>query len=78
MDDYSLKRLIAGDFRLLIYYSEGDNPEPEIINSIEQMCTKHKLSPDSIRFAIGNYKLKNTKFCVFFLTVNCTIDTYKY
>tara|TARA_B100000085_G_C18532387_1_gene508543 strand:- start:335 stop:1540 length:1206 start_codon:yes stop_codon:yes gene_type:complete len=66
MDDYSRKRLIAGDFRLLIYYSEGDNPEPEIINSIEQMCTKHKLSPDSIRFAIGNYKLKNTKPFVFF------------
>ena len=66
MDEYSRKRLIAGDFRLLIYYSEGDNPEPEIVNSIKQMCATHKLSPDSIRFVIGNYKLKDTKPFVFF------------
>ena len=35
MDDYSRTRLKAGDFRLLIYYSEGDNPNPEINNSLK-------------------------------------------
>lgn len=66
MDDYSRARLIAGDFKLLIYYSEGDNPDPEIYISLERMCKTHNISMSQIRFVIANYKLKNRKPFVYF------------
>jgi len=66
MDDYSRKRLIQGDFRLLFYYSEGDNPNPEINNSIDRMCEQHKIPKNAIRFVIANYKLKDQLPFVYF------------
>ena len=59
MEPYSRKRLIQGDFRLLFYYSEGDNPNPEIYDSLERMINKHKIDKSCIRFVIANYKLKD-------------------
>jgi len=66
MDDYSRARLIQGDFRLLFYYSEGDNPNPEINSSIDRMCEQYKLPLNAIRFVIANYKLKNQLPFVYF------------
>jgi len=66
MDPYSRQRLIQGDFRLLFYYSEGDNPDPEIKNSLQKMIEKYKLHSNSIRFVIANYKLKNKLPFVYF------------
>ena len=66
MDDYSRKRLVSGDFRLLFYYSEGDNPNPEIYDSIEHMCTAHNIAQEQIRFVTANYKLKNEMPFVYF------------
>jgi len=66
MDDYSRTRLIAGDFRLLIYYSEGDNPDPEIYMSLERMCNTHDIPLEQIRFVIANYNLRNTPPFVYF------------
>jgi len=66
MDDYSRSRLKAGDFRLLIYYSEGDNPDPEIYMSLERMCDTHNIPMEQIRFVISNYNLRNTPPFVYF------------
>ena len=66
MEPYSKQRLIQGDFRLLFYYSEGDNPDPEIINAIDKICSKHKISKNAIKFVIANYKLKDTPPFLYF------------
>jgi len=66
MEPYSRKRLIQGDFRLLFYYSEGDNPDPEIYNAINKMCGTHNISKNSIKFVIANYKLKDKHPFVYF------------
>tara|TARA_B100001093_G_scaffold167453_1_gene160074 strand:+ start:3489 stop:4694 length:1206 start_codon:yes stop_codon:yes gene_type:complete len=66
MEPYSRQRLIQGDFRILFYYSEGDNPEPEINNSIDKMCEKYKIPKNAIRFVIANYKLKGKTPFVYF------------
>ena len=66
MDKRSLQRFKSGDFRVLFYYSEGDNPNPEINNSLDRMCSTHNVSKDSIRFVIANYKLKDTLPFVYF------------
>ena len=66
MEPYSKQRLIQGDFRLLFYYSEGDNPNPEINDTIDKLCAKHNISKNAIKFVIANYKLKNTDPFVYF------------
>jgi len=60
MDEYSKNRFKNGDFRVLFYYTEGDNPDPEINRGLEKMYAKHNITSDSIRFVTGNYKLKQT------------------
>lgn len=66
MDSYSRKRLKNRDFKLLFYYSEGDNPDPEIYQSLNKMLEKHNLTFDDIRFVIANYKLRDQKPFVYF------------
>jgi len=66
MEPYSRQRLIQGDFRLLFYYSEGDNPNPEIYDAINKMCSNYKISKDAIKFVIANYKLKDKHPFVYF------------
>ena len=66
MDDYSRNRFIGGDFRVLFYYSEGDNPDPEINTSIERMCSTWNVSIDSIRIVTSNYLLRDTHPFIFF------------
>ena len=66
MESYSKQRLTQGDFRLLFYYSEGDNPNPEINDTIDKLCSKHNISKNAIKFVIANYKLKNTDPFVYF------------
>ena len=65
MESYSKQRLTQGD-SLLFYYSEGDNPNPEINDTIDKLCSKHNISKNAIKFVIANYKLKNTDpICLF-------------
>jgi len=66
MEPYSRQRLLQGDYRLLFYYSEGDNPDPEIVSSLNKMLEKYKLSKNCIRFVIANYKLQNQHPFVYF------------
>lgn len=66
MDEYSRRRFISGDFKVLFYYTEGDNPDPEIYNGLQKMYDKYGINSDSIRFVTGNYRLKNTHPFVYF------------
>jgi len=66
MDPYSKQRLKNRDFKLLFYYSEGDNPTPEIYSALDKMLEWHNLTTDDVRFVIANYKLKNQKPFVYF------------
>ena len=66
MDEYSRKRFISGDFKVLFYYTEGDNPDPEIYNGLQKIYDRYGLNSDSIRFVTGNYMLKNTDPFVYF------------
>jgi hypothetical protein len=54
-------RVRAGDFRLLFYYHEGDNPY-RIKQRLDQLCELHSFDPDCYVFVSGNTaasKLKN-------------------
>jgi len=66
MDPASLARLKRGDFRLLFYYSEGDNPDPEIYTSMDRMLQTHSLTLDQVKFVTANYKLRNKPSFVYF------------
>src|SRR6056300_1598932 len=44
MDAYSKQRLKNKDFKLLFYYSEGDNPNPEIYRALDKMLECHNLT----------------------------------
>jgi len=66
MDDRSRERFKQGDFKVLFYYSEGDNPNPEIYNSLERMYAAHGITKDSIRFVTANYKLRDQEPFVYF------------
>lgn len=66
MDDRSRERFKQGDFKVLFYYSEGDNPNPEIYNSLERMYATHGITKDNIRFVTANYKLNKQDPFVYF------------
>lgn len=66
MDNYSKNRFINGDFRILFYYTEGDNPDPEINNGLKKLYEKYNVSENNIRFVTGNYKLNKKTPFVFF------------
>jgi hypothetical protein len=66
MDPTSLARLKRGDFRILFYYSEGDNPDPEIYTSMDRMLQTHGLTLDQVKFVTANYKLRNKPSFVYF------------
>ena len=66
MDDRSRERFKQGDFRVLFYYSEGDNPDPEIYDSLERMYATHGVDKDSIKFVTANYKLNKQDPFVYF------------
>jgi len=66
MDNYSKNRFINGDFRILFYYTEGDNPDPEINNGLKKLYDKYNVSENNIRFVTGNYKLNKKTPFVFF------------
>jgi len=66
MDDRSRERFKQGDFKVLFYYSEGDNPNPEIYNSLERMYATHGITQDNIRFVTANYKLNKQDPFVYF------------
>ena len=65
MDDYSRKRFLSGDFKVLFYYSEGDKPD-EIWKSLERMSERWGYHKNMIRFVIANYKMKDSSPFVYF------------
>ena len=66
MDEFSRNRLIAGDFKLAIFHSEGDDPDPEIYDWLLFICKKYKITNDSIRFITANYKLRDELPFIYF------------
>ena len=66
MDESSRNRLLAGDFKLAIFYSKGDDPDPEIYDWLLSTCEKYKITNDCIRFVTTNYKLKDELPFIYF------------
>lgn len=58
-------RLSLGDFKLLFYYHEGDNPF-RIKDRLDSLCKHHELSIDCYRFISANTAAKGLKGFVYF------------
>ena len=58
-------RLSLGDFKLLFYYHEGDNPA-EIKQRLDSLCNKHDLHKNCYVFVSGNTAAKHLKNFVYF------------
>lgn len=58
-------RLHLGDFKLLFYYHEGDNPV-DIKQQLDRLCSQHELSHDSYVFVSGNTAAKSLPNFVYF------------
>ena len=58
-------RLHLGDFKLLLYYHEGDNPV-NIKQQLDSLCNKHGLHPDCYVFVSGNTAAKSLSNFVYF------------
>ena len=61
---------MANKEKFEFYLSNQDvvegKPNPEIYNSLDRMQQKHGYDKDNIRFAMGNYKLKNEHPFIYF------------
>ena len=55
MNPDSLERLKRGDFRVLFYYSEGDDPEIEIRDHLNSLVLKHGINIDNVKVVIANW-----------------------
>ena len=58
-------RLSLGDFKLLFYYHEGDNPA-EIKQRLDSLCSKHDLHKNCYVFVSGNTAAKHLTNFVYF------------
>jgi hypothetical protein len=58
-------RLLLGDFKLLFYYHEGDNPRT-IKQQLDGLATKHNLHTDYYVFVSGNTAARNISGFVYF------------
>jgi len=58
-------RLGLGDFKLLFYYHEGDNPA-EIKQRLDSLCSEHGLHNTCYVFVSGNTAAKNLENFVYF------------
>jgi hypothetical protein len=58
-------RLSLGDFKLLFYYHEGDNPA-EIKQRLDSLCNQHQFHPNCYVFVSGNTIAKHLKNFVYF------------
>ena len=54
MDSNSLAKLKEGRFKVLFYYSEGDDPLLGILDSLHSICLHHGVSIDNIKFTTAN------------------------
>ena len=54
MDSNSLAKLKEGRFKVLFYYSEGDDPLLGILDSLHSICSHHGVSIDNIKFTTAN------------------------
>ena len=59
MDPESLIRLKAGEFKLLFYYSEGDDPTVEILEHLHKMLSHHDVKFENIKFVTANWLINN-------------------
>jgi hypothetical protein len=58
-------RLGLGDFKLLFYYHEGDNPV-EIKQRLDSLCSEHDLHRDCYVFVSGNTAAKHLENFIYF------------
>ena len=54
MDPQSLKMLQEGRLKVLFYYSEGDDPLKEILDSLHAMCKANRVSMENVKFTSAN------------------------
>jgi len=59
MDPSSLARLKCSEFKLLFYYSEGDDPTVEILEHLNKMLHHHGVSFKNIKFVTANWLIAN-------------------
>lgn len=66
MDPDSLRRFQAEDFKVLFYYSEGDDPLKGILDHLHSLCQNYNVSIDNIRFANANYSIGDENPFIYF------------
>jgi len=54
MDPYSLQLLKQARLKVLFYYSEGDDPTVEILDSLHKQVVHHNVSMENIKFTTSN------------------------
>lgn len=65
MDDESYCRFINREFKVLFYYSEGDDPDVDIIPSMNKWMKKHNITWDYIKFVTANWLAQDSSFLFF-------------
>ena len=60
MDPKSLEMLKQGRFRVLFYYSEGDDPLLDILGNLDQTTQAHGISMDNVKFTTANGLIGDT------------------
>jgi len=66
MDDLSLNLLQSGDIKVLFYYTEGDDPNVEIWDSLSEMCARNNVSMENVKFVIANWAVQDIHPFVYF------------
>ena len=66
MEPESLAKLKAGKFRVLFYYSEGDDPKIDIVPSLIKLCRRHGLTFNDIRFVLSNWLIHDKPPFIYF------------
>jgi len=66
MDPKSLEMLKQGRFRVLFYYSEGDDPTLDIIDNLNKSTTAHGISMENVKFTTANGLIGDTHPFIYF------------
>lgn len=62
----SLQKLKQGKFRVLFYYSEGDDPTIDILPSLTRLVEKHGIPHQSVKFIIANWLVQDSHPFLYF------------
>ena len=66
MDSNSLEMLKQGRFRVLFYYSEGDDPTLDIIDNLNKTTKHHGISMENVKFTTANGLIGDTHPFIYF------------